>query len=99
MFQDNKLNCLNHDYTDSEISQIIFFIYNQILYFCKTKFFKVKNMFQYIKNYPKYPFCSFYKISSTCGTFGIHKAIAAAFIPTNPNSDIFFISTQIFVFL
>ena len=48
-------------------------------------------MFQYIKNHPKYPFCSFYKTSSSCGTFGIHNAIAVAIIPTNPNSDKFFI--------
>ena len=46
-------------------------------------------MFHYNKTYPVYPFCSFYKTSSTCGTFGIHNAIAAAIIPTNPNSDNF----------
>ena len=56
-------------------------------------------MFQYNKNYPKYPFCLFYKTSAPCGAFGIRNAIEAAIIPTNTNSDIFFISTQIFVFL
>ena len=44
-------------------------------------------MFQYNKNHPKYPFCPFYKTSSTCGTFGFRDAIAAAIVPTNPNSD------------
>ena len=44
-------------------------------------------MFHYNKNYPKYPFCSFYKTSSPCGAFGIRNAIAGAIVPTNPNSD------------
>ena len=55
-------------------------------------------MIQYYKNYPKYPFCSFYKTSSPCGAFGIRNAIAGAIVPTNPNSDNFFFHTN-FVFL
>ena len=56
-------------------------------------------MFQYNKNYPKYPFCLFYKTSAPCGAFGIRNAIAAAIVPTNPNSDNFLFIAKFCIFV